>query len=91
VVPGWLDKGLKRRHVATERLSNVVLLAPDPDWIRTLPGGKLPDRSDFKAYGDDFDGRVKAWTRALQESQRLTDEFAELAARPDGLEAEPLL
>ena len=30
-----------------------------------LPGGKLPDRSDFKAYGDDVAGRVKAWTRAL--------------------------
>lgn len=91
VVPGWLDKGLKPRHVATERLSNVVLLAPDPDWIKTLPGGKLPDRGDFKAYGEDFDGRVKAWTRALQESRRLADEFAQLAARPGGLEVEPLL
>lgn len=90
VVPGWLDKGLKRRHRATERLSNVVLLAPDPEWVRTLPGGKLPDRGDFKAYGEDFEGRVKAWTRALAECQRLADEFAELTARHGGIEAAAL-
>ncbi|HSM21885.1 MAG TPA: patatin-like phospholipase family protein, partial [Rubrivivax sp.] len=53
VVPGWLDKPWKRRHRATARLDNVVVLAPHPDWLRTLPLGKLPDRSDFKHYGDD--------------------------------------
>ncbi len=90
VVPGWLDKGLRHRHAASARLANVVLLAPSAEWIRAeLPGGKLPDRSDFKAYGDDFAGRVKAWTRALAQSQRLADEFAALAQRPS-IEALPL-
>ena len=82
VVPGWLDKAWKRRHRASPRLANVVLLSPAPDWVRTLPGGKLPDRGDFKAYGDDVDGRVRHWRRALAESQRLADEFAELVASP---------
>ncbi len=68
----------------------MVLLAPNPEWVKTLPNGKLPDRSDFKAYGDDFQGRVKAWTRALAESQRLADEFEALVSRPDGIEAQPL-
>jgi len=90
VVPGWLDKGLKRRHRATERLSNVVLLTPDPDWVKTLPNGKLPDRSDFKAYGSDLARRVKDWSRAVAESQRLADEFAALTSRSGGLQAEPL-
>jgi hypothetical protein len=90
VIPGWLDKGLRHRHRATERLANVVLLAPDPDWVKTLPQGKLPDRSDFKAYGDDTTGRVAAWQRALAECQRLADEFEALVSRPGGLETLPL-
>ena len=78
-VPGWLDKAWKRRHRASSWLDNLVLLWPHPDWVRGLPGGKLPDRGDFKAWGDDEPGRQKAWRAALAESARLADEFAELA------------
>ena len=91
VVPGWLDKSLKRRHGASERLDNVVLLVPSSDWIKTsLPGGKLPDRSDFKSYAADLAGRQAAWTRAVAESQRLADEFAALLQQPS-IEAWPLV
>ena len=91
VVPGWLDKGLKHRHAATSRLANVVLLAPRREWIKSaLPNAKLPDRADFKAYGDDLAGRQKAWTRAVAESQRLADEFAALLQRPS-IDALPLV
>jgi len=90
VVPGWLDKGLKKRHAATARLANVVLLAPDADWIRAaLPHAKLPDRGDFKAYGEDLAGRQKAWARAVAESRRLADEFAALVRQPS-IDALPL-
>ncbi|CAD5374793.1 conserved hypothetical protein [Rubrivivax sp. A210] len=78
IVPGWLDKAWTRRHHATGFLSNLVLLAPTPEWLATLPHGKLPDRQDFKAYGDDHAARQRDWRRALAESQRLADEFAEL-------------
>ncbi len=90
VVPGWLDKAWKGRHRASPRLANVVVLSPSVEWIRTLPGGKLPDRGDFKAYGDDFDGRVTAWRRAVAESARLADEFSELVAEGRPVPAEPL-
>lgn len=90
VVPGWLDKGLRRRHRATAALSNVVLLAPSPEWIRTLPNGKLPDRRDFKAYGRDHAGRAAAWKRVVAESQRLADEFEARTAQAGGIEAMPL-
>ncbi|WP_119157282.1 patatin-like phospholipase family protein [Caldimonas tepidiphila] len=90
IVPGWLDKALRHRHRATARLDNVVVLAPDPQWIaRALPGGKLPDRKDFKTYADDVEGRIAAWTRAVAESQRLADEFEQLVGR-DSIEALPL-
>ncbi|WP_349744951.1 patatin-like phospholipase family protein [Roseateles cavernae] len=83
VVPGWLDKGLKRRHGASAFLDNVVLLAPSPAWVAGLPRAKLPDRDDFKHYGDDVAGRAKVWRQAVAESQRLRDEFAAACAQPE--------
>ncbi len=90
VVPGWLDKAWKSRHRATPALDNLVLLAPHPDWVARLPNAKLPDRSDFKSYGEDIARRRRDWRRALAESQRLADEFAELVARRASIEALPL-
>jgi hypothetical protein len=89
LVPGWLDKPLRRRHRASARLANVVVLAPSADWIATLPGGKIPDRGDFKAYGDDHLARMAAWRRATAEGARLAEEFDALARRPS-IEALPL-
>jgi len=76
VIPGWLDKAFRHRHRATARLDNLVVIAPNPQWVKTLPNGKLPDRNDFKHYGDDLAARVGAWSRAVRESERLADEFA---------------
>jgi hypothetical protein len=90
VVPGWLDKALKHRHRATPFLDNVVVLAPDPAWVRTLPHGKLPDRSDFKQYATDLRGRMAVWRRAVAESERLADDLAAAVAAGPGLAVEPL-
>ena len=76
IIPGWLDKGLRHRHRATARLDNVIVVSPSAQWVTTLPGAKLPDRSDFKRFGDDLAARVAAWSRAVRESERLRDEFA---------------
>ena len=76
VVPGWLDKSLKWRHRSTHFLDDVIVLAPNPEWVATLPNQKLPDRTDFVRYGRDLSARVKAWSTAVAESQRLRDEFA---------------
>ena len=90
VVPGWLDKALKHRHAATARLANVVLLTPNPEWIEaTMPNAKLPDRGDFKAYGERIADRQRDWRRAVAEGQRLADEFAQ-AVQCASIEALPL-
>jgi hypothetical protein len=86
LVPGWLDKAWKARHRATPYLDNVVVLAPRADWLHTLPNAKLPDRQDFKRYGTDADARMRDWTRAVAESERLADEWAQWLAR--GMPAE---
>jgi len=82
VVPGWLDKGLKWRHRATHFLDRMVVLAPDPEWVRGLPNGKLPDRSDFPRYAQDLQSRMRDWTAAAQASRQLADEFADWLERP---------
>ena len=80
VVPGWLDKSLKWRHRSTHFLDDVIVLAPRPEWVATLPNGKLPDRTDFTRYGRDLKARVAVWQTAVAESGRLRDEFADWLA-----------
>jgi hypothetical protein len=90
VVPGWLDKGLKSRHQATSALDSMVLLAPNPAWLQTLPNAKLPDRTDFARYGNDLASRVAAWTGATSAAQQLADEFAQWLERPDMAQVLPI-
>jgi hypothetical protein len=80
VVPGWLDKSLKWRHGSTHFLDDVIVLAPRPEWVATLPNKKLPDRTDFTRYGRDLKARVAVWQTAVAESERLAEEFAEWVA-----------
>ncbi|QTD47146.1 phospholipase [Ottowia testudinis] len=88
VVPGWLDKPWKRRHGATPALDHMLLLAPNPEWVRTLPGGKLPDRNDFQRLA--HPERVQAWTSAVQAARQLADEFAAWLAQPEPARVQPL-
>ncbi len=90
VVPGWLDKSLRWRHKATPFLDNMLLLAPNPDWVKTLPNGKLPDRTDFKRYGTDLQARVKAWSAAASSSEQLAEEWQQWLFKPDMGLIEPL-
>lgn len=83
VVPGWLDKHLRWRHHVTPFLDNMIVLSPDPAWVKTLPNGKLPDRTDFTHYGADLNARVKAWNSAISASAQLADEFDNWLQRPD--------
>ena len=77
--------------MATAALSDVVLPAPGADWLRSLPGSKLPDRGSFKAWGDDESGRQAVWRKALTESRRLADEFAAVVSSGRGIDAMPLV
>ena len=76
IVPGWLDKFHKSRRAAGPALDNLVLISPSPEFVATLPNGKLPDRSDFKHYGPKRQHeRIRDWRCAVSESRRLGDEF----------------
>lgn len=90
VVPGWLDKGLKWRHRSTAFLDRTIVLAPNPEWVRSLPNGKLPDRTDFVRYGSDLQARMKAWGQAVAASEQLAQEWAHWLQRPDPTQVQPL-
>ncbi|MEZ5701136.1 MAG: phospholipase [Burkholderiaceae bacterium] len=90
VVPGWLDKSWKRRHLSSPALDAMLVIAPDPQWVRSLPNGKLPDRTDFTRYGQDLAERVRVWRGATSAAQQLADEFAQWLERPDPRMVSPL-
>ncbi len=87
IVPGWLDKAMPWRRAARGAnrgwLDNVIIVAPTPAFLRTLPRNKLPDRQDFDYYGLDHKARTLNWEKAMAEGQRLRDEFAAFVAHPD--------
>ena len=90
VVPGWLDKALKWRHGSSRFLDHTVVLAPNPEWVQTLPNAKLPDRKDFTTYGQDLQARVKVWNAAASAARQLADEFAEWLDGADPSRIQPL-
>jgi hypothetical protein len=80
VVPGWLDKSLKRRHHASAFLDDVIVLAPRAEWVANLPNAKLPDRTDFTRFGTNVDARVRSWNQAVRQSEKLRDDFEQWLA-----------
>jgi len=58
------------------------VFAPNPEWVETLPNGKLPDRQDFSTYGQDFQSRVKVLQAAVSASAQMADEFAAWLGQP---------
>lgn len=79
MAPGWFDKHLPWRRVRTRNLDNVLLALPSPAFVASLPGGRIPDRSDFQRL--DPATRIRQWRQVLDASRRLGDEFATAVAR----------
>jgi hypothetical protein len=78
VVPGWFDKALPWRRARPSNFARALLVAPSAAFVAALPGGKIPDRRDFRAF-DDAE-RMQRWQRTRDESERLGDELRTLVA-----------
>lgn len=85
VTPGWLDKHLPWRRAprAHPWLEDVLLVAPTPEFLETLPNRKLPCRQDFYRYGPDHTGRIRAWETAIGECGRFAEAVLRWLERPD--------
>jgi hypothetical protein len=76
LVPGYFDKSLGWRR--TRGLRRTVLVAPSAAFVASLPGGKIPDRTDFMRMSTR--DRLRAWHTVVLRSRELGDTFGELVA-----------
>jgi len=71
LTPGWFDKSLGWRRAKGKNLQNMVLLCPSAAWVRSLPFGKIPDRTDFSSLSDEV--RIAYWHEVTQRSFELAE------------------
>ncbi|HPJ33792.1 MAG TPA: hypothetical protein PK358_03085 [Spirochaetota bacterium] len=77
IVPGWLDKSIKWRKHDPGLLKNVVLVAPSEKFLKSLPYGKIPDRTDFVTFAGRDRERLTYWHEVIDKSRLLGEEFME--------------
>ncbi len=80
IIPGWMDKRLKRRRPPGPFLDPVIMVYPSESFVAGLPGGRIPDRGDFKTFIDDPATRIANWRRTVELAAPLGEEFLELVA-----------
>jgi hypothetical protein len=80
IIPGWMDKRLKRRRPPESALESVVMVYPSESFVAGLPDGRIPDRDDFRTFIDDQERRIANWRRTVELSAPLGEEFLELIA-----------
>jgi len=94
LTPGWLDRSLpwRRRGPAAARpwLDDTLLLLPSDALLARLPGGRLPDRTDFHRHGLDHDRRLRDWRCAIGECEAMVEDLVAFVRRPDPARLEPL-
>jgi hypothetical protein len=66
------------RRASAANFARALVLAPSPDFVASLPYGKIPDREDFVRLGDAE--RIRAWRTVRAASERLGDALRELLA-----------
>jgi len=77
IVPGWFDKHLSWRKPPGGSLDNVLQVYPGPEFVALLPGGRIPDRTDFTTFVHDPVERIRRWDEVSQLSGILGEEFLE--------------
>jgi hypothetical protein len=77
LVPGWFDKGLGRRHQSVN-MERVVLVVPCPEYVASLPYGKMSDRKDFATFSGRDAERRAYWQTVADAGRAPADDFADL-------------
>jgi hypothetical protein len=73
LTPGWFDKRLRWRRHNPLHLDRTILVCPSAGFIARLPGGKIPDRSDFLRMTPSR--RVAAWRKTIDACRELADDL----------------
>jgi hypothetical protein len=80
LVPGWLDKRFTRRRPEAAHTRNVLLVSPSATFLRRLPLGKIPDRTDFVRFRGHDRERMAYWRRTADAGAALAEDLADLLA-----------
>lgn len=83
IIRRWFDKFIPWRRVNAQALDNVVLICPSPDFVRSLPQGRIPDRRDFMTYLHQAEVRHAQWYEAIERSYELGETFLGLCQSGD--------
>jgi hypothetical protein len=75
VIPSWFDKYLPWRAPARHAVDNLLLVHPSAEFLARLPGGVVPSRDDFMRFLEQPAERIRRWRLAVDESQRLGEQF----------------
>ena len=75
LLPGWLERFGPRRNIPAAVLDRMVLLSPSPEFVATVPGGRIPDRSDASHLGQRE--RRRMWWEAARRGRDLAEAFEE--------------
>lgn len=78
VVPGWFDKKMRWRRTQGKQWPNVIFMSPTPEFIASLPYGKIPDRTDFAKLP--VAERIQYWQQAVEQGKRMADQLSEWIA-----------
>lgn len=73
LVPGWFDKRHARRKPDSAHTDRTILICPAPEFVAALPGGKIPDRHDFKTMSSEE--RKRTWRTVVSKCRALADEL----------------
>jgi len=77
IVPGWFDKKLSWRKPKPANMDRVVLVVPSPEFVASLPMGKIPDRVDFTTFAGRDDERLTHWREVVKRTRCLRDDLVE--------------
>jgi hypothetical protein len=73
LIPGWFDKRLRWRRMNPLHTNRTILLCPSPDFIARLPGGRIPDRSDFVRMPPEE--RMRTWRSIVSSCSELAEDL----------------
>lgn len=73
LIPGWFDKSLRWRRHNPLHTDRAVVICPSAGFVARLPGGKVPDRTDFMRMTPEK--RVSMWRSVIDACSELADDL----------------
>jgi hypothetical protein len=86
VVPGWLDKSFSWRRQKGAATDNLIVIAPSPKFLASLPGGHLPERQDFYRFKQDHLARAAQWRDIVKRCEAMCHAFLAFAQDPQSFQ-----